>query len=78
MVSMTVSKNEKARILEAYFEKSISKDEMEFLMKEGIHIPPIDWVYSNEEEQNQFDRKKELLERVFGVKSREIDWVKTD
>ncbi len=72
---MTVSKNEKAQILEAYFEKSISKSEMEILIQEGISIPPIDWVYSNEDDKLKKEQKRELIGKVFGFSFPKIEWV---
>ncbi|PZX52464.1 hypothetical protein LV84_03470 [Algoriphagus ratkowskyi] len=72
---MIVSKNEKARILEAYFEKSISKGEMEKLLQEGITIPPIDWVYSNEDDKLKKEQRRQLIEKVFKVSFPKIEWV---
>jgi hypothetical protein len=75
MESMTVSKNEKARILEAYFDKSITKDEMELLLKKGIHIPPIDWIYSNQIEKFESEKRRDLISKVFGYSFPKIEWV---
>jgi len=75
---MTVSKNEKARILEAYFEKAITKEEMEVLLIEGIVIPPIPWVISLESEQLKDNRKRELILKVFGLQCRKVEWLESE
>lgn len=72
---MALFRNDKARILEAYFEKSISKEEMKFLLKHGKAISPIEWVYSNEEEKKKQEQKRELISRVFGHSFPKIEWV---
>jgi hypothetical protein len=75
---MTTSKAQKALILKAYFEKSISKIEMETLLMEGIAIQPTEWVYSNEVERRSQARKREMIQKVFGFGLiPEIDWVGT-
>lgn len=63
---MAISRNNKARILEAYFGRAISKDEMEFLLRHDKAITPKDWVYSNEDEKKKQEQKRELISRVFG------------
>ena len=72
---MALSRNDKARILEAYFGKAISKDEMEFLLKHGKAISPKEWVYSNEEGKRKQKQKRELISRVFGHSFPKIEWV---
>lgn len=72
---MALSRNDKAQILEAYFDKTISKDEMEFLLKHGKAITPIEWVYSNEEEKRKQEQKRELISRVFGHTISGIEWI---
>jgi hypothetical protein len=63
---MKLSKDQKAQILKAYFEKSISKDDMKFLFDVGLVIPPIQWTFKNQEEEKKFDRKRELAGKVLG------------
>ena len=63
---MKLSKDQKAQILKAYFDKSISKDDMKFLFEVGLIIPPIQWVFQNQEEERKFDRKRELVGKVLG------------
>lgn len=72
---MALSRNDKAQILEAYFNKTISKDEMEFLLEHGKAIAPNEWVYSNEEERKQQEQKRELISRVFGHSFPGIEWI---
>jgi len=73
---MEVSKNEKSQILKAYFDKSITKQEMENFLNEGIAIHPTEWVYSNEVERRSQARKREMIQKVFGFGLiREIEWV---
>jgi hypothetical protein len=75
---MTLSKAQKALILKAYFDKSISKIEMETLLMAGIAIHPTEWVYSNEVERRSQARKREIIRKVFGFSLiPEIDWVGT-
>ncbi|SEJ19457.1 hypothetical protein SAMN05192553_102855 [Cyclobacterium xiamenense] len=74
---MPVSRSDKAKILQAYFENTISKDEMEFLLANGKYIGPAEWVYSNEDEKNMQEQKRELISRVFGQSFPGIEWVKT-
>ena len=52
-----MNKDQKIQLLKAFFEKSISKDDMKFLLEVGLSIPPIQWIFENEEEEQKFDRK---------------------
>lgn len=66
---------DKARILEAYFENSISKEEMEFLLEVGIICTPIPWIFNRPEEKRKDTKKRLLIERIFGIKNIEVNWV---
>lgn len=66
---------EKTQILEAYSQKAISKEDLKFLCEVGTVIPPIPWIKSNLEEQKEDDRKKELIEKVFGITMQKVEWV---
>jgi hypothetical protein len=72
---MTVSKIEKSRILEAYFSKSITKQEMETLLIHGIVMSPISWIFPTEAEQLKDKQRRQLIERVFGILYTKIEWV---
>jgi hypothetical protein len=72
---MAISLNEKSRILEAYFEKSISKSEMVLLLKHGINFPPIPWIFNDPERENQEAERRELICRVFGLTDSKVEWV---
>jgi len=72
---MTVSKNEKSRILKAYFEKSITKKEMETLLIHGIVMSPISWIFATEAEELKDRQRRQLIERVFGILYTKIEWV---
>jgi len=72
---MTVSKIEKSRILEAYFSKSITKQEMETLLIHGLVTSPIPWIFSTEAEEIKDKQRRQLIERVFGLTDTEIKWV---
>lgn len=72
---MAVSKIEKAMILKAYFEKSISKVDMKLLLSGGLSISPIEWVYSNEVEKREQNQKRELISKVFGHSFPKIEWI---
>ena len=61
-----MNKDQKIQLLKAFFEKSISKDDMKFLLEVGLSIPPIQWIFDNEEEEQKFDRKRELVGKVLG------------
>ncbi len=61
-----MTKDQKIQLLKAFFEKSISKDDMKFLLEVGLSIPPIQWIFENEEEEQKFDRKRELVGKVLG------------
>jgi ribosome biogenesis protein Tsr3 len=75
---MALHKRQKTLILKAFFESSISRDEMENFLNEGIAIHPTEWVYSNELERIAQARKRELIQKVFGFGLiREIEWVRT-
>jgi hypothetical protein len=63
---MKVSKEHKARILEAYFDKSITREEMELLLSKGTICPPIQWIGEDETETEQETKRRELISRVFG------------
>jgi hypothetical protein len=72
---MEVSKNEKSRILKAYFDKSITKQEMETLLIHGIVMSPISWILPTEGEQLKDKQRRQLIERVFGILYTKIEWV---
>jgi hypothetical protein len=72
---MTVSKNEKSRILKAYFDKSITKEEMETLLIHGIVMSPVSWILPTEAEQLKDKQRRQLIERVFGILYTKIEWV---
>jgi len=61
-----MTKDQKIQLLKAFFEKSISKNDMKFLFEVGLSIPPIQWIFKNEEEEKKFDRKRELVGKVLG------------
>ena len=72
---MTVSKNEKTRILEAYFEKAITKEEMEVLLIHGIVMSPISWIFATEAEQLKDKQRRQSICRIFGLTHTVIKWV---
>lgn len=73
---MAVSKEQKAQILKAYFDKSISKKEMETLLENSFAIHPMEWAYSNENERKEKEQKRDLISKVFGISFPRIEWVK--
>ena len=77
MESMAISKEQKARILEAYFDKSITKDEMDFLLKSGLSVPFIMWS-KNPSQLSEYHRKRDLIEKVTGQTFPKITWISTD
>lgn len=70
-------KKDKIRILEAYFEKTISKEEIKFLLMHGKSITPFEWIYKNEDERKIQEQKRELISKVFGQSFPKIIWVKS-
>jgi hypothetical protein len=72
---MEVSKNEKSRILKAYFDKSITKQEMENLLIHGIVMSPVSWIFATEAEQLKDKQRRQLICRIFGLTDIEINWV---
>jgi len=72
---MTVSKIEKSQILEAYFSKSITKQEMETLLIHGIVTSPIPWIFQTEAEQLKDKQRRQLICRIFELTDTEIRWV---
>jgi hypothetical protein len=72
---MTVSKIEKSRILEAYLNKSITKQEMETLLIHGIIMSPVSWIFATEAEQLKEKQSRQLICRIFGLTDTEINWV---
>lgn len=72
---MTILRNDKAKILRAYLEKSISKDQMEILLNEGSTVPPIPWIFSNYEDERKDFEKRELIGKIWGVSYSKIDWI---
>jgi hypothetical protein len=72
---MKASRNDKAKILAAYLRKSISIEEMGFLLKHGMAIAPVEWVYPNEEQRKQQEKKRELISRIFGYSFPKIEWI---
>ncbi|MDO6437128.1 hypothetical protein Q4534_06920 [Cyclobacterium sp. 1_MG-2023] len=71
---MAVSRNEKEQIVKAYLEKSITREEMDYLLRNGSAISPKEWVYYNEEEKTKQEQKRELISRVFGYSISGIEW----
>lgn len=72
---MTILRNDKAKILRAYLEKSITKDQMEMLLNEGSILPPIAWILESDEAQQIDSEKRELLSRVLGIAFQKMEWV---
>lgn len=72
---MTILRNDKAKILRSYLEKSISKDQMEMLLNEGSIMPPIPWIFESEEAQQKDSEKRGLLSRVLGITFQNVEWV---
>ena len=68
-----MTKTVKAKLLNAYLDKTISRDELSFLIEKGISIPPIAWLEENSEE----GIRRKLVARVLGVKFPEIEWIKS-
>lgn len=69
---------EKKKILEAYLNKTIDRKEMKFLLDNGLHIPIIEWVPAgNKAKEEASQKRRELIERVTGIKFPKITWVKT-
>lgn len=62
---------DKVRILESYFEKSITKKELKLLLKLGIVCTPIPWINESPEDK----MKRELVSRIFGKSNINILWV---
>ncbi len=67
-----VTKNQKIKIVKAYLDKSIDKEEMKFLFDHGITMPPIQW---QDEDAKNYEKKRELLNRAFGHSFPKIVWV---
>lgn len=65
----------KIKILKAYFDGRINKDEMKFLFQVGINIPPITWIYSSEAEQTRQEKKRDLVGKVLGRNIPKVKWV---
>jgi hypothetical protein len=65
----------KIKILKAYFDGRINKDEMKFLFKVGIIIPPITWIYSSGTEQRRQEKKRDLVDKILGYKTPKVKWV---
>lgn len=65
----------KVKILKAYFDGRINKEEMKFLFEIGIIAPPITWIYPSEEEQRKQERKRELVDKVEGRETSKVKWV---
>jgi hypothetical protein len=72
---MKVSKNEKSRIVKAYFDKSINKQEMKTLLIHGIVFSPVSWIFATEAEQLKDKQRRQLICRIFGLTDTEIRWV---
>lgn len=66
-----VTKNQKIKIVKAYLDKSIDKEEMKFLFDHGITMPPIQW---QDEDDKKYEKKRELIEKVFGVTMQKVEW----
>lgn len=71
-----MTKEQKARLIDAYLNKVISRDDFNFLLKKGIVFPPIPWVYDDEEQSKEEERRKELSCKIFGMRILpKIEWV---
>ena len=73
-----MTREQKTKILEAFLDKAINKEEMTFLLDNGLHIPIIEWIPAGHKAKEEASQKRrELIERVRGVKFPKITWVKT-
>ena len=70
-----MNKESKTKILKAFFDGIITKDEMIFLFEVGIIIPPIIWKYPSEEEQKRQEKKRDLVEKIFDRKFPKVTWI---
>jgi len=70
-----MNKKQKALILQAYFDKAISKMELNTLLKHGIVFPPIPWVFDDMEQERQETQRRQLICRVFNLKDTVFKWV---
>lgn len=71
-----MSKEQKARLIEAYLNKVISKDDFNFLLRKGIIFPPLPWVFEDEEESQEEEKRRELSCKVFGMPFLpKIEWI---
>lgn len=69
---------DKKKILDAYLNKIIDKEEMKFLLENGVHIPIIEWVPDgNNAKEELREKRRELIQRVLGIKFPKITWVKS-
>lgn len=69
---------DKKKILRAYLDLTIDKEEMKFLLENGVHIPIIEWVPAgNNAKEELREKRRELIERVLGIKFPKITWVKS-
>ncbi|GHB45643.1 hypothetical protein [Mongoliitalea lutea] len=67
---------DKRKILEAYLDKTIDKEEMKFLLDNGLHIPIIEWIPAeNKAKEEASQKRRELLSRVFGMTFPKIEWI---
>lgn len=70
-----MSRESKAKILKAFFEGIITKDEMIFLFEVGIIVPPIPWIYPTDDLQKKNKAKRDLVERIFDYNSPKVTWI---
>lgn len=72
---MEKSRNDKAKILQSYFDGIINREEMIFLCEVGLIVPPIVWIYDTKEAEAKAEKHRELVEKVLGKKFPRIVWV---
>lgn len=70
-----MTRESKSKILKAYLDGTITKEEMIFLFEVGIIVPPIPWIYPTDDHQKKHQAKRDLVERIFDYNFPKIEWI---
>jgi hypothetical protein len=65
----------KTKIIQAYLDKAITKDEMKILLTDGHAYTPVPWIFDNKKDKEINRLYRIAFEKVFNKTIPEINWI---